>query len=229
VPLADAVMSEASRMGVPFEYPDELLSGVAMDLDPLCFDRVSDLEVYTYRVASVVGGWVTELFGVRDPEVLARAYGLGHAMQITNILRDVGEDWRSDRLYLPSDLMEVHGVDPAMVDLVAAGRGPVPVAYAELCEALMAVADRHYEAAFGALPDLPPFFARPVAVAARVYQGIHDEIRKAGYDNGTRRAYTRLTRKLGLGVAGLIDLRRSAVAHRTPEIGVAAPRAAKAE
>jgi phytoene synthase len=216
VPLADIVMGEAAREGVPFHYPDELLAGVAMDLDPVCFHRLSDLEVYTYRVASVVGGWVTELFGVRDPAVLARAYGLGHAMQITNILRDVGEDWRSDRLYLPRDLMEVHGVDPAMVDFVASGRGPVPGAYVELCEALMTIADRHYEGAFGALPDLPPFFARPVAVAARVYQGIHGEIRRTGYDNGTRRAYTRLTRKLRLAVGGLADLRRSTAARHAP-------------
>ncbi len=228
VPLADAVMGEARQREVPFHYPDELLSGVGMDLEPICFNRVEDLEVYTYRVASVVGGWVTELFGVRDPDVLARAYGLGHAMQITNILRDVGEDWRADRLYLPRDLMDRHGVGLSMVDYVASGRGPVPQPYADLCEALMEIADRQYAAAFTALPALPTFFARPVAVAARVYQGIHDEIRRLEYDNGTTRAYTRLTQKLRLGFGGLAELRRTTSEGSTPAFGLS-PSPAKAE
>lgn len=228
VPLADLVMGEAARREVPFHYPDELLHGVGMDLEPICFHRLEDLEVYTYRVASVVGGWVTELFGVRDPDVLARAYGLGHAMQITNILRDVGEDWRADRLYLPRDLMDRHGVSVSMVDFVVSGRGPVPEAYAELCEALMGIADRQYEAAFSALPSLPTFFARPVAVAAKVYQGIHEEIRRLEYDNGTSRAYTRLSQKLRLGFGGLAELRRTTSEGSNPGLGLS-PSPAKAD
>ncbi|MBT8403929.1 MAG: phytoene/squalene synthase family protein, partial [Gemmatimonadetes bacterium] len=216
VPLADRVMAEARTNEVPFHYADELLTGVGMDLEPICFQRLPDLEVYTYRVASVVGGWITELFGVRDPEVLSRAHSMGHAMQITNILRDVGEDWRNDRLYLPRDLMERHGVDLGMVDRVAAGRGPVPAAYADLMEALMEVAEGHYRSAFAALPALPRFYARPVAVAARVYEGIHDEIRRNRYDNGTRRAFTRIRTKVRLGWGGLRDLRRSIATHTHP-------------
>jgi phytoene synthase len=216
VPLADQVMGEARSREVPFHYPEELLAGVAMDLEPICFQRLSDLEVYTYRVASVVGGWITELFGVRDPEVLSRAYAMGHAMQITNILRDVGEDWRNDRLYLPRDLMESYGVELGMVDRVAAGQGPVPAAYADLMEVLMEVAETHYRNAFAALPSLPRFYARPVAVAARVYEGIHDEIRRNRYDNGTRRAYTRVRTKLRLGWRGLRDLRRATLSRSHP-------------
>ncbi len=209
VPLADHVMGEAARRGVPRHYADDLLTGVAMDLEPLRFETGADLEIYTYRVASVVGGWITESFGVRDPEVLSRAYALGHAMQITNILRDVGEDWRDERLYLPHALLRTHGLGPDDVDRVAYGRGPLPDAWADLCEDLMAEADEHYARAFAALPVLPSFYARPVAVAARVYQGIHDRIRANGYDNGTRRAFTRLPTKIRLGLGGLLDLRRS--------------------
>lgn len=215
VHLADAVMGEAAAAGVPLHYADDLLTGVGMDLEPIRFDRLADLEEYTYRVASVVGGWITELFGVRDPNVLRRAYSLGHAMQLTNILRDVGEDWRDDRLYLPRELLDRHGLDPAAVGRLALTGEPVPDAWVALCEDLMGVADRHYEAAFSALPALPAFYARPVAVAARVYRGIHDEIRAQGYDNGTRRAYTRLPTKLRLALGGLIDLRRVRAAHRT--------------
>lgn len=209
VPLADHVMGEAARRGVPRHYADDLLAGVAMDLDPVRFETAADLEVYTYRVASVVGGWITESFGVRDPEILSRAYAMGHAMQLTNILRDVGEDWRDDRLYLPHALLRRHGLGPDDVDRVAYGRGPLPEAWARLCEELMAEADEHYARGFSGLSALPPFYARPVAVAARVYQGIHDQLRANGYDNGTRRAFTRLPTKIRLGLGGLLDLRRS--------------------
>ncbi|HJK96789.1 MAG TPA: squalene/phytoene synthase family protein [Polyangiaceae bacterium LLY-WYZ-14_1] len=208
VPLADHVLGHMAERDVPFHYADDLLSGVGMDLTRVRYRTLDDLELYTYRVASVVGGWITELFGVRAPEVLQRAYDMGHAMQLTNILRDVGEDWRDDRLYLPADVMERFNVGPETVERVATGAGPVPERWADLMESLMAVADRHYAEAFLALPELPDWYGRPVAVAARVYQGIHDEIRKNGYDNGTRRAWTRLFTKVRLGTRAVMDLRR---------------------
>jgi phytoene synthase len=214
IPLADDVLGHMARREVPFHYADDLLSGVAMDLDRVRYDTVAALELYTYRVASVVGGWITELFGVRAPDVLQRAFDMGHAMQLTNILRDVGEDWRDDRLYLPREVMERHRVGPETVERVATGGGPVPERWADLMESLMSVADRHYAEAFLALPELPVWYGRPVAVAARVYQGIHDGIRRNGYDNGTRRAYTRLWTKVRLGAGGLLELRRLHREHR---------------
>jgi phytoene synthase len=207
VPLADRVMARLAGSAAPFHYVDDLLNGVAMDLEPVRYDTLEDLETYTYRVASVVGGWITELFGLHDPHLLQRAYALGHAMQLTNILRDVGEDLRRGRLYLPLARMEAYGVDPDALQALAE-RGQVPQGYPELMEELMEVADHHYENAFEAIPCLPVYYRRPVAVAARVYQGIHDEIRRNGYDNGSRRAYTSFLRKLRLGLTGLRDLRR---------------------
>jgi phytoene synthase len=207
VPLLDVVMTRMRESGTPFHYADDLMTGVGMDLAPSEYATLADLEVYTYRVASVVGGWVTELFGRHEPELLARAFALGHAMQLTNILRDVGEDWRAGRLYLPTTVMERFGVTRAQVDAVSRD-GVVDGAWIELLEDLMAVADRHYASAFEAIPALPSYYRRPVAVAARVYQGIHDEIRRNQYDNGTRRAFTSLRRKIVLGSGGLWALRR---------------------
>jgi phytoene synthase len=206
VPLLDVVMGRMAERGAPFHYIDDLLDGVTMDLEPLNFETLEELSVYTYRVAGVVGGWITEQFGLHDPELLARAYSLGHAMQLTNILRDVGEDWRRDRLYLPRRLLLEYGVGVEGVGRVASEGAPVPAAYGDLMESLMLVADHHYDRAFEAIPSLPRYYARPVAVAARVYQGIHDSIRRNHYDNGTRRAYTRLWRKVGLGWGALRDL-----------------------
>ncbi len=214
VPLADQVMGSMRRRGVPWHYVEELLAGVAMDLEPVRFQTTAELETYTYRVASVVGGWLTELFGVRDPRVLDRAFHLGHAMQLTNILRDVGEDWRRGRLYLPLDLLERAGLEEDDVRRLA-DEGRVPPGWPALMEDLMASADRSYDLAFEALPELPDFYQRPVAVAARVYQGIHDMIRRNGYDNGTRRAYTSRIAKLRLAGAGLLDLRRARAAARS--------------
>ncbi|HSG49509.1 MAG TPA: squalene/phytoene synthase family protein [Longimicrobiales bacterium] len=207
IPLLDTVMGRMQQADVPFHYARDLLAGVGMDLDPTDYATLPELEVYTYRVASVVGGWVTELFGLRDPALLSRAFSLGHAMQLTNILRDVGEDWRRDRLYLPVRLMDRFGVGRDAVARVAAGEG-VSGEWVELMEHLMSIADRHYQAAFEAIPLLPAFYRRPVAVAARVYHGIHDEIRRNGYDNGTRRAHTSLRRKVWLGTGGLWELRK---------------------
>lgn len=206
IPLLDVVMERMSGNGAPFHYVDDLLTGVSMDLEPLNFETLDDLSVYTYRVASVVGGWITEQFGEHDPDLLDRAYSLGHAMQLTNILRDVGEDWRRDRLYLPRRMLDEYGVGVEMVGRVAQTRESVPAAYGDLMEALMSVADHHYDRAFQAIPELPVWYGRPVAVAARVYQGIHDVIRSNQYDNGQRRAYTSLGTKLTLGWHALREL-----------------------
>src|SRR5690606_6945429 len=105
-------------------YAAELIEGVGMDLEDgeaaeqpsqnsapkRRYTTLTELDVYSYRVASVVGLWLTRLVGVHDEQVLARAADLGHAMQLTNILRDVGEDWRNGRLYLPLDVLARHGI-----------------------------------------------------------------------------------------------------------------------
>ena len=226
VPLADVVMARMAEGGAPFHYADDLLTGVGMDLSPTEYPTLDALEGYTYRVAGVVGGWLTELFGLHDPALLRRAYSLGHAMQLTNILRDVGEDRRRGRLYLPLDRLAAHGIGAEELDALAE-RGAVAPGWPDVVEELMAVADRHYRAAFEATPLLPAWYRRPVAVAARVYQGIHEEIRANGYDNGSRRAHTTLLRKVRLGLGGLRDLRRTRPASGLVEavtLGVAATR-----
>lgn len=209
VPLLDGVMGDMRRSGVPFRYAEELVEGVRMDLHPSVFRTMEDLRSYTYRVASVVGGWLTELFGIRDPWVLDRAFALGHAMQITNILRDVGEDLRSGRLYLPAQLMERCGVERSALEASLTSGAPAPSGYRGLLETMMAEAEADYRRAFEGIPALPSFFRGPVAVAANVYQGIHAEIRRNGFDNLNRRARTSFFRKLVLGARGLRALRQA--------------------
>jgi 15-cis-phytoene synthase len=218
IPLLDEIMGATAERGVSVLYAEELIRGVGMDLEPVVYEDPEALRVYTYRVASVVGLWLTELFGTHDPAVLRRAEAMGHAMQLTNIVRDVGEDARSDRIYLPRSLMRAHGVTEEAIHRGARGGG-LPDGWAELMEALLAEAEDAYASAFEAIPALPAFFQRPVAVAARVYAGIHDEVRRSGCDTLTLRAHTGIGAKLRLGAGALRDLSRARRRFHAREAG----------
>jgi len=220
LPLLDSVMAEMSGAGIPFDYADELAEGMRMDLRGDRYASLPELRRYTYRVASVVGLWLTRLFGVDEPGLLMRAERMGHAMQMTNILRDVGEDWGRGRLYLPADMLASHGIEAADLDRMCSG-GPVAPAYTRLMEELMRVAEADYDAGLEVLPMLPASFGRPVAVAAHVYRGIHAEIRRRGYDNLRSRAYTRPVGKGVLALRGLWELRRGG--GRASSLEIAAP------
>ena len=213
--LADAVMPEMAAAGVPFGYAEELIEGMLMDVRGTTYGTHTALCAYTYRVAGVVGLWVTELVGIRDPWLLDRAATLGRAMQLTNILRDVGEDLRRGRVYLPASWLAAYGLGEAdLRAMMAAGR--VSPAYAEMVEALLQVAEQDYDDAFPAIRRLPGFYRRPVAVAADVYRGIHDRIRRAGYDNLTRRASAPPWTRVRLGARALWRGRGGAAAAAGP-------------
>jgi phytoene synthase len=214
IPLLEDVMKDMADSSTPFTYVEELVEGVRMDLTDPHFKTLSDLRVYSFRVASVVGGWLTELFGIRDGWVLDRAFALGHAMQLTNILRDVGEDLGRGRLYLPENLMANHGVDREFLEAKADAGSPASAGYRRLLEELMKTAEEDYERAFEGIPFLPKFFQGPVAVAANVYRGIHREIRNNGFDNLSKRASTSLPRKVSLGIGGLLKLRQASARAR---------------
>ena len=187
----------------PFGYAEELIEGMRMDVRGVEYGTVAELRLYTYRVASVVGLWMTELFGIRDPWLLDRAAALGHAMQLTNILRDVGEDLGEGRLYLPTAWLRATGLSRSDLEGMAE-TGRIEPAYAALVERLLRVAESEYDHAFPAIARLPGWYRRPVAVAADVYRGIHEGIRANGYDNLTQRAHTGLAAKIRLGAGALL-------------------------
>ncbi len=108
---------------MPRALPEALLEGLAWDAQARRYATLSDLYDYSARVAAAVGAMMCVLMGVRDADALARACDLGVAMQLTNIARDVGEDARERRLYLPLDWLAEAGIDPdAFLDLRAATR-----------------------------------------------------------------------------------------------------------
>jgi phytoene synthase len=211
-PVVDRVMTDMRERSVPFVYVRELISGMRMDIDPIEFSDFIRLRIYTYRVAGVIGVWLTRLYGIDDPWMLERAAALGHAMQLTNIVRDVGDDWQRGRVYLPTSLMRSYGLTRDDLGAMYRGDRPVTTAYRAAMEAMMATADVSYAAAFEAMPLLPATFRRAVAVAAEVYRGIHAEVRRVGYDTISRRAHTSLGQKVLLGARGLGRLRAATAA-----------------
>jgi len=202
IAFLDEIMTTSARAGVPFALIAELIAGVRSDLGPVTMADWESLRRYCYQVASVIGIWMTRLFGVQDPWLLARAETLGYALQLTNILRDVGEDLAMDRVYLPQALLERHGLVRADLQAMASG-APILPGYRALLEEMIAVAESCYSLATEALPHLPRFYARPVAAATAIYRGILTELRRNGYDNFHRRARTASWQKPLLAAAGL--------------------------
>ncbi len=201
VELLDVVIGQMARQEVPFAYVEGMMRAMRADVKGDRFENLLQLEGYCHDVASDVGLWLTELFGVRDPWALERAGRLGVAMQLTNIARDVGEDWERGRMYLPQTMLDAHGVTDRMIGELRHGDAPIPSSYADLLEELLTVAERDYAFAQEALGSLPPFFRSAVAVASNVYRGIHDAIRENGYDSIRRRAVVSDRAKLALARA----------------------------
>ena len=203
VALLDTLMPEMASRGVSFGYAADLVRGVRTDLRPVRLDDMRQLDQYAHLVAGVVGQWLAELHGARDPWMQDRAARLGRAMQLTNILRDVGEDLDRGRLYLPLEELERVGLRVEDIAGMRAGTRRVNDAYRQLIEELMRDAQADYERAREAIPLLPNGFGRAVTVAATVYEAIHDAIRHNDYDNLTRRAMVPKSRKLTLAARAL--------------------------
>ncbi|MDQ0355851.1 phytoene synthase [Rhodoplanes tepidamans] len=183
-----------ARYAIPREIPEALLEGLAWDTDGRRYEDLSGVFAYSARVAGTVGAMMTLLMGVRDPDTLARACDLGVAMQLTNICRDVGEDARMGRIYLPLSWMREEGLDP---DAWLAA----PVfddRLARVVGRLLAAADALYARSEAGIARLP-FGCRPGILAARImYAEIGRVIEANGLDSVSQRAYVRGRRKLAL-------------------------------
>ena len=132
---------------LPFELFDELINGCEMDLDTTRYETWADLELYCYRVASVVGLLSLEIFGYQNPRCRDYAVALGHALQLTNILRDVSDDAARGRIYLP--LAELRNCCVAEEEVLS---GQFSGRYATLAESVAARTQQHYQAARDILP-----------------------------------------------------------------------------
>lgn len=179
---------------MPRALPDALLEGLAWDAMGRRYRTLADLHAYSARVASSVGVMMCVLMRVRDPDALARAADLGLAMQLTNIARDVGEDARAGRLFLPVDWLEEAGIDP---ERFLADPKPSP-ALARVVRRLLSVADDLYHRAGAGVFSLPADCRLGIAAARHIYAAIGGQVARAGHDSVTRRARTSRGQKLVL-------------------------------
>jgi phytoene synthase len=148
-PIAQRLAAAVRAFGVPREALDAIIDGVEMDLDGARYARAEDLYPYCYRVASAVGLAAIEIFGYTDRRARDYAVNLGIALQLTNILRDVGADARAGRLYLPQADLRAFGVSG---DDLRAGR--YTPAFVSLMERQAARARHFYRRARAAFPDV---------------------------------------------------------------------------
>jgi phytoene synthase len=192
---------------LPRALPDALLEGLAWDASGRQYRNLSELNAYGARVAGSVGVMMCVLMRVREPDALARAADLGLAMQLTNIARDVGEDARAGRLFLPLDWLKEAGIDR---DRFLAD----PVTSPELTAItarLLATADELYRRSSAGIYRLPRDCRMGISAARHIYAAIGSSLARQGHDNITRRARTSGAEKLArigqaIGTAMLTNL-----------------------
>ena len=188
--LADVV----ARFAIPRAVPEALLEGFAWDSEGRRYEDIAALHAYSARVAGTVGVMMTLLMGERSPAVVSRACDLGMAMQLSNIARDVGEDARNGRLYLPRAWMRESGLDP---DAWLAQPVFNP-ALGEVVQRLLREADALYARAGAGIARLPLSCQPGIWAARYLYAEIGREVERKGYDSVSQRAVVSAQRKARL-------------------------------
>ncbi|HEY4184469.1 MAG TPA: phytoene/squalene synthase family protein [Polyangia bacterium] len=190
-PQSDAVLAAMQdvvrRHGIPRRYAEDLLAGMAMDVGTVRYRTMDELLLYGYRAAGTVGLMMAHLMDVRDASVLRRAADLGIAMQLTNICRDVVEDERRGRVYLPSALLDGNS-----------GPTHTPGRTAGAVAEVLRRADDFYRSGDSGLDRLPFRCAVAIRAARLIYAEIGRLIARRGFDVLSGRAVVPRGRKLRL-------------------------------
>lgn len=190
-PVARALSEVVGRFQLQEQHLQEIINGMEMDLDYNAYPDFESLKLYCYRAASVVGILSAEIFGYRDPRTPQYATDLGMAFQLTNIIRDVGEDARRGRIYLPLDEMQQYGVSTADISQARETDN-----FKRLMEFQIERALGFYERAFAQLPDIDRKRQRTGIIMAAIYRALLDEIRADGCRVLTQRISLTPIRKL---------------------------------
>ncbi|MDQ6693936.1 MAG: phytoene/squalene synthase family protein [Chloroflexota bacterium] len=190
-PVVIAWADTRARFSIPSQLVDDLLSGIRMDLTISRYDTWDELWLYSYRVASTVGLMSMYITGAETMQAVPYAVQLGIALQLTNILRDVGEDARVGRIYLPAEDMERFGyTEDMLLD------GVLNRQFVELMKFEVARATALYRSAYPGVAMLPRDSRLAVSAAANVYRGILGKIEAAKYDVFNRRAHLSMGEKV---------------------------------
>jgi len=187
-PRADDLVAQAwadtrSRFHIPPRYALQLIDGVARDLSQTRYKTFDDLTTYCYGVASTVGLMSMYLVGFKSNDALPYAVKLGVALQLTNILRDVGEDYRSGRIYLPKDELKAFGISEKQL-----ARGEINDAWRNFMRFQIARTRQLYREAEQGLALLERDGQLAIGAASLFYQGILEAIEANDYDVFSKRA-----------------------------------------
>jgi len=174
-PVCQALVPVVRQFKLAQEHLQEIIDGMEMDLDQPRYADFKSLQLYCYRVASVVGLLSAEIFGYTDRQTLKYAHDLGIAFQLTNIIRDVGEDARRNRIYLPMDEMQQFGVTAA--DILNSRETEN---FQKLMTFQIERARRYYRQAFDHLPAVDRKAQRTGLIMAAIYQAVLDEVVTSG-------------------------------------------------
>jgi phytoene synthase len=175
-PVTRALQPAIHSCNLEQSHFDEIIAGMEMDLDNTRYASFQELSVYCYRVASVVGLLSARIFGYRDPQTAEFARDLGTAFQLINILRDIGEDARRNRVYLPLDELDRFGV--TREDIL---RGEETDGFTSLMVFQAERADRYYRQAMENLAEGDRLQQLPSIIMAEIYRANLNEIRADGF------------------------------------------------
>jgi phytoene synthase len=188
-----ALQPALAPFGITAERLNEIIDGMEMDLTQTRYLDFAGLERYCYRVAGVVGLLAAGIFGYTDARTLDYAKTLGTAFQLTNIIRDVGEDARKNRIYLPMEDLQKFNVTAA--DLLNARHGE---AFVALMRFEVERAQSYYDKALAALPAADRRAQRPGLIMAAIYRALLAEIEREGFQVLRQRTSLTPLRKLWL-------------------------------
>jgi len=175
-PVGKALAPVVRDFGLSREQLQTVIDGMAMDLEQVRYVDFPALELYCHRVAGVVGMLAARIFGYAEPATERYARDLGIAFQLTNIIRDVGEDAARGRIYLPQDELARFGVPPSALLRREGGDG-----FVALMAHQVARARDWYARALGALPDVDRRSQRAGLAMAAIYRALLEEIERDGY------------------------------------------------
>ncbi|BAN35589.1 squalene synthase [Sulfuricella denitrificans skB26] len=175
-PVGQALAPLVREFGLPAAEFDEIITGMEMDLTQNRYADFDQLQLYCHRVAGVVGLLSARIFGYQDARTEAYAHDLGLAFQLTNIIRDVGEDARRNRIYLPLDELTRFGVSEA--DIL---HGRETENFIKLMTFQGERANHYYAQAFSELPMADRKSQRTGLIMAAIYHAVLDEVRQDGY------------------------------------------------
>ena len=190
-PVTQALLPALAEFNLPQEQLLEIIDGMEMDLQQSRYLDFKALSLYCYRVASVVGLLAAEIFGYQDRKTQKYAHDLGIAFQLTNIIRDVGEDARIGRIYLPIDDLQRFEVTAA--DILNARYSDN---FRRLMEFQIERAEQYYTQALSELPTADRKAQRPGLVMAAIYRTLLDEIKRDGCHVLSQRTSLTPVRKL---------------------------------